>query len=356
MTSPVVVCSRRRETTLTDVPATELSTSEQQSARWNGQLVVDRGWLDLGREEPYAPNRSLVDPHIHLWRGDPLRYTPADYLHDIAGHDLRATVYAQCYTEYLTEGPEHLRPAGEVAFAVSQRAQARGMRPEVDFNGGVVGFAALNVPRVFDEAIAAMVDAGCGRLQGVRPEIYSETGDETLLRDERWKHWAATLHEHDLGLEAWVSYLQLPALAELAGRFPRLAIVVNHIGGAAGAASQGDGDLRRRWLDGLRSLARCENVVVKMGGLGTSVFGYRFFLAAHPPSSEELAVVWRPWFEPVVELFGPKRCMFESNYPVDARVASLGVLWNCFKRLADRYTPEEGAWLCGRTATQSYRL
>jgi predicted TIM-barrel fold metal-dependent hydrolase len=71
---------------------------------------------------------------------------------------------------------------------------------------------------------------------------------------------------------------------------------------------------------------------------------------------EELAIVWRPWFEPVVELFGPQRCMFESNYPVDARVAPLGVLWNCFKRLSDRYTPEERACLCGGTATQTYRL
>jgi predicted TIM-barrel fold metal-dependent hydrolase len=335
---------------------TEPSTPEQQSARRAGQLVVDRGWLDLGREEPYAPEWPLVDPHIHLWRGDPLRYMPADYLHDIAGHNLRGTVYAQCYTEYRTEGPDHLRPAGEVAFAVAQRAPARVIRPEVDFNGGVVGFVALNVPEVFDQAIAAEVDAGRGRLRGVRPELYSGTGDETLLRDERWAHWAATLCEHGVGLEVWVSYLQLPALAELAARYPKLVVVVNHIGGAAGAAEQGNTEMRRRWLDGLRSLAPRRNVVVKLGGLGTSVFGYRFFLTARPPSSEELAIIWRPWFEPVVELFGPQRCMFESNYPVDARVASLGVLWNCFKLLADRYTPQERAWLCGGTAAETYRL
>jgi predicted TIM-barrel fold metal-dependent hydrolase len=339
-----------------DVSVPELSASEQRSARLDGQLVVDRAWLELGREEPYAPERSVVDPHIHLWRGDPLRYTPADYLHDIDGHDLRATVYAQCYTEYLTEGPEHLRPAGEVAFALAQRARARVMRPDVDFNGGVVGFAAFNVPKLFDEAIEALVDVGCGRLRGVRPELYSATGDEMLLRDARWEHWAATLRKHDARLEAWVSYLQLPALAELSARYPQLVVVVNHIGGAIGAAAPGNSDMRRRWLDGLRSLARCENVVVKLGGLGTSIFGYRFFVTARPPSSDELAKIWRPWFEPVVEFFGPRRCMFESNYPVDARVASLGVLWNCFKRLSDQYTPWERAWLCGGTAAQTYRL
>jgi predicted TIM-barrel fold metal-dependent hydrolase len=176
-------------------------------------LVVDRSWLELGHEEPYAPREPLVDPHIHLWQSDPLRYTAVDYLNDIAGHQLRGTVYAQCYTEYLTDGPEHLRPAGEVAYAAEQRAHVGATHPDVDFNGGVIGFAALTAPEMFDETIAAEVGAGAGTLRAVRPELYSTTGNDTLLRDERWERWAATLCANGVGLEAWVSYLQLGALA-----------------------------------------------------------------------------------------------------------------------------------------------
>jgi predicted TIM-barrel fold metal-dependent hydrolase len=103
-------------------------------------------------------------------------------------------------------------------------------------------------------------------------------------------------------------------------------------------------------------LSKCHNVVVKIGGLGTSVFGFRLWAAPRPPTSKALTVMWRVWIEPVIDLFGPSRCMFESNYPVDARVGSFNVLWNCFKILCEPYSAEDRDWLCRRTAAQTYRL
>ena len=80
------------------------------------------------------------------------------------------------------------------------------------------------------------------------------------------------------------------------------------------------------------------NVHVKLGGMGMHVFGFDFEKQPMPPSSEKLADAWRPFVETCIEAFGTKRAMFESNFPVDKRYYSYGVMWNAFKRLAAGHT------------------
>ena len=62
----------------------------------------------------------------------------------------------------------------------------------------------------------------------------------------------------------------------------------------------------------IHDIARCENVVVKLGGLAMCLLGYDFHLRPKPPSSEEAANAWRPYIETCIEAFGSRRCMFDS--------------------------------------------
>jgi L-fuconolactonase len=57
-----------------------------------------------------------------------------------------------------------------------------------------------------------------------------------------------------------------------------------------------------------------------------------------------------------IELFGPRRCMFESNFPVDKGMCSYPVLWNAFKRIASGASAEEKAALFHDTAARFYNL
>jgi L-fuconolactonase len=98
------------------------------------------------------------------------------------------------------------------------------------------------------------------------------------------------------------------------------------------------------------------DIALKLGGLGTTVFGFDFCSQPTPPSSEVLSDAWRPMFEPVIELFGPERCMFESNFPVDRAAAGYGVVWNAFKRLALGASKPRKAMLFHDTAARVYRL
>jgi predicted TIM-barrel fold metal-dependent hydrolase len=72
--------------------------------------------------------------------------------------------------------------------------------------------------------------------------------------------------------------------------------------------------------------------------------------------SKTLATLWRPFFEVCIDAFGARRCMFESNFPVDSRNVSYGDQWNAFKRLAQGGSPTERADLFSGTANRTYRL
>jgi predicted TIM-barrel fold metal-dependent hydrolase len=95
---------------------------------------------------------------------------------------------------------------------------------------------------------------------------------------------------------------------------------------------------------------------MKVGGIGMRINGFNFHKRERPPSSEELAAAWRPYVETCIEAFGAKRCMFESNFPVDKISGSYATYWNAFKRLAAGASQEEKAALFRETARQFYRL
>ena len=84
--------------------------------------------------------------------------------------------------------------------------------------------------------------------------------------------------------------------------------------------------------------------------------GFEWHAKDRPPGSEELAIAMAPYFETCIELFGPDRCMFESNFPVDKASCSYTVLWNAFKRVASSYSESESRCLLHDTAAEFYRL
>ena len=90
------------------------------------------------------------------------------------------------------------------------------------------------------------------------------------------------------------------------------------------------------WSQSIRELGTCPNVMIKLGGIGMRVNGFDFHTREKPPTSEELAKAWKPFIQTCIEAFGPKRAMFESNFPVDKFSGSYAIYWNAFKRLASQ--------------------
>jgi predicted TIM-barrel fold metal-dependent hydrolase len=97
-------------------------------------------------------------------------------------------------------------------------------------------------------------------------------------------------------------------------------------------------------------------VVVKLGGMMMRLAAYDYRTQPKPPTSTELAALWRPYMETCIELFGADRCLFESNFPVDKMGIGWAGLWNALKRIAGGASATEKQAMFNGTALRVYRL
>jgi predicted TIM-barrel fold metal-dependent hydrolase len=95
---------------------------------------------------------------------------------------------------------------------------------------------------------------------------------------------------------------------------------------------------------------------MKLGGIGMPRTGFDWHTRATPIGSEELAESMSPYMDYCIEQFGPDRCMFESNFPVDKVSFSYHVMYNAFKRLSKGYTAAERQAMFHDTAARVYRI
>jgi L-fuconolactonase len=332
-------------------------------------FATDQAWLDRRREAIIEPDLPIVDPHHHLWdRG--ARYLLDEVLADLEdGHRILATVFLQCDSMYRLDGDPALRPIGETEFVNGIAAMAAsGTYGPIKVCDGIVGFADFFLGAEVDRTLEMHLERGGDRFKGVRhcsvwdadQTIKSTPMDfaEGLLLDPKFRAGFGRLARHGLSFDGWLYHTQIPEFADLARAFPDTTMILDHIGAplAIGAYAGRRAEVFETWKKNMRELAACPNANVKIGGLGMHVFDFGHDKAPEPVSSETLAETWRPYVETTIELFGPQRCMFESNFPVDKRSYSYHVLWNAFKRLASGASAGDKALLFKDTAIRVYRL
>ncbi|MFD0667179.1 amidohydrolase family protein [Ramlibacter sp. MAHUQ-53] len=324
-------------------------------------------WLALRREAVLDPGQRIVDSHHHFWDEESSPYHAGDLLDDLqAGHAVEATVLVECKARYRAQGPEHLRPVGETEFAVAQAELAA--RRGVALCQGIVGWADLQLGARVEEVLQAHAEAGKGRFRGIRcraawsdhPALAgpADGPPRGMLLDPVVQAGVRTVGRLGLSLDLWVYHTQLDDAIQLARHCPDTPIVLNHVGGPLGIGPfEGHrAEVFAAWREAIAALARHGHVCVKLGGLGMPRAGFPFASTDVPVSSEELAAAWRPYLETCIEAFGPGRCMFESNFPVDKGVCSYGTLWNAFKRVAAACSQDERQALFLGTARHFYRL
>lgn len=237
-----------------------------------------------------------VDSHQHFWRLDRGDYgwlTPA---------------FEPIYRDFL---PEHLAPmiarAGigqtilvQAAPTVAETHFLLSLARQHPFIAGVVGWAnfeAANAPEVIENLA---LDA---RLLGLRPMIQDIADPEWMLREDLAPAFE-TMIDHGLVFDALVLPKHLPALRELAARYPDLAMVLDH--GAKPQIAAGD---LAGWKREIATLARETPLVCKLSGLVTEA------QSADPALLREAV-------DHLLESFGPRRLMWGSDWPVCELVCS----------------------------------
>jgi len=331
-------------------------------------LEVREQWLAKVQEDIVDPSRRIVDPHHHFFvAGGEFPFYDLDSLWgDTDTHNVEQTVFLQCWEGYRTDGPEELMPVGETEWVDSIATQARARNSAAQI-GAIMGTAELRL----GAKVRPVLEAHCAAsslFRGIRlagawdadEDIMSMPGLENgnLYDDPAFREGFAVLDDMGLCFDAYQYHTQTKSLTALAREFPNVNIVNDHLGTPLGTgpyAGQSEA-VFDEWARDLTDQASCPNMYMKLGGLAMPWNGFGFEDQPQPPSSDDVVAAQSRYYHKAIELFGPERCMFESNFPVDKCALSYTVLWNAFKKMAAQYTEAEQEALFRGTASRFYQL
>jgi len=331
---------------------------------------IDLPWLAQVAEPIVDPAQRIIDPHHHLWhdRGIGAYLLPDLWADTGAGHNVEKTVFVECHAEYSSDGPEHLRPVGETEFVAGVAAQSRKGGKGHAIIAGIVGHADLTQGDTLNAVLDAHEDAGRGLFRGIRhagardpyPDDLSIGGraPEGLYANAAFRRGVALLGTRGLTYDTWHYHHQNADFAALARAVPNTTMVLDHFGTPLGVGRYKDQReaIFATWKKDIAEIAKCPNVVAKLGGLAMPDNGFGWHERAKPPTSDEFVAAQKRYYLHAIECFGVERCMFESNFPVDKWSISYAVLWNGLKKIVADFSAEERDALCYRTAARVYRL
>lgn len=299
----------------------------------------------------------IVDAHVHLWdparvdwypylgggrdlgmgdvSGMARRFDPATYRSEANGWRVEKLVNVAAATgrHSVAETLELDRRAGSAADeAGGPDRPDRPDRPDVlPRLAAIVG--GLPATDTVAEAVALLDEQmAAARFRGVRP--MSPTAPPVPHDDV-----LAALAERALVFELLARPDALTDAARRLARHPDLTVVVEHVGWPRTT----DADERALWRSGMTALAAAgEHVHCKLSGLAM-------------PLGRLDADALRPWLEPAIEEFGPGRCLFASNFPVDGLYGTLGDLWSAYDEVTSGLAEQDRARLFAANAERVYR-
>jgi L-fuconolactonase len=330
---------------------------------------LDR-WLAQEDPEPVLePDLPIVDPHHHLWDLRPVSgplvmfeqkvFLCEEMSEEIArsGHRVVQTVFAQCLAFHRADGPVELRCVGETEFANGVAAMSRsGVYGPARLCTGIFSTADLNLGKDVEPVLRAHLAASPG-FRGVRFFGSVPQGKESAFLEG-----CAVLASHGMSLDHYSPVAEHSRdLVRIAEAHPELTIIANHLGGGRIDPDATDAEFGR-WRELIDTLASRPNIVMKLGGaqmrVGPWEPPFHMNRRAKPIGSEELAASLHRWYAHALAAFGPERCMFESNFPVDKECVSYRTLWNAFKRIAAQagLSSAEKTQVLSGTAARAYRL
>lgn len=286
----------------------------------------------------------MIDAHHHIWRQADLPwllgpeqprifgsyeairrdYPLEEYLRDIEGTGIAGSVYVQA----------NWAPNWAVDEALWVQAEA-------DRTGWPIGIVAYADVTRRDCAKTLSKLAAIPNVRGIRHQLhwhetrqYSFAPRPDLCEDDLVQANVAGLAEHGLSFDLQVFPSQMAGAVQLAKACPNVTFVLQHVGMLTGE------DARAAWLKGLGALAKCDNVVCKISGLGT-------FIRRNDP--EHIA----DQVKTALRLFGPERCMFGSNYPIEKLWTPYQDLWEATRNAVPKKHHQA---VFSETAARIYRL
>lgn len=278
----------------------------------------------------------IIDSHQHFWdpeRGDcswmtgpaaPLRrvFAPEHLRPEIDAVGVTGTVLVQTWSS-MEETREFLALASREAFIL-----------------GVVGWVDLTHPNV-GEMLAELQSGPNGHLLvGLRHGLQSEADEAWLLRDDVQRGLSA-VQDANLTFDLLVRSRELPAALRTVASFPELRFVVDHL--AKPDILHGVMEPWASLMEGFR--AHRDHVWCKLSGMVTEADLQNW-------SRNDL----QPYVSRVLDIFGPNRCMFGSDWPVCTLASSYADVLRAIKGNMAALSPAQQQRIFAGSSIDAYRL
>jgi predicted TIM-barrel fold metal-dependent hydrolase len=295
----------------------------------------------------------VVDPHIHLWDLKTHHYPwLANPGVSFVG-DARELKHDYLLADLLREAGEieilkvvHVEANHDPADPVEETRWLQGLANEAGSRGmpnGIVAGVDLSAPdatQVLEGHAAFANTRGIRQILNVHENKLFDYIGRHLMRDSVWRENFALLRRYDMSFDMQIYPSQMDEAVALAQAHADTQIIINHAGMFVDRSSVAG---YRAWRDGMRKLAGCPNVTVKLSG---------FAMFDHQWTVESL----RPYVLETIDAFGVERAMFASNFPVDRLFGSYEDLWRAYASIvADASVAEKDA-LFRRNAERVYRI
>ncbi len=292
-------------------------------------------------------NHILADYLANEFRGDSTTCNVRSYVHVQAGWKNKQPMDAVGETEWLDT--------------------------LADPPAGIVGYADLTLGTAVTPVLKAH-KAASSRMRGIRhmlahhpsKGVMDFTEDASLSGRAAFRSGLEQLEQHDLSFDAWAYSHQLGGVADVAKAHPNLPIALCHAGtpvgyggefGGVGVTESERGQIAAQWEDGISAVAAHENVSVKLSGLLMPVVGFGLEEPGRQSASaEEIADLIGPLVRHCIDVFGPQRCMFASNFPVDKVSTSYHTLIAAMRTITAQDDDRAQSDLFQGTAKRFYRL
>ncbi len=294
----------------------------------------------------------IVDAHHHLWdlkrnhypflSGDPdpgfflgdysrirVDYLPDDYRRDASDHNIVATVH--CEAEW-----DRNDQLGETLWLEEIAASH-------DMPDAVIGHAWFDTPNA-EDVIAQQAARPMVRSIRSKPKTSDVPGvlapdAPGSMDDPNWRRGLKLLQKYGLNYDLRVPPWHLAEAVEIVRLISSTPVILNHTGFPWDRSEAG----MELWRSAMTAMAAEPNTLVKLSEFGLKNAPWNY--------SENRAIVLE-----TIELFGPERCMFASNFPVAGLRIDFDSLYNAYKSMVEDFSDREKLQLFRDTAAAAYRL
>ena len=290
----------------------------------------------------------FVDAHVHFWDLEHIAHpwlTPPFSSGGLMGSvepiatDYGPEDYARDAASWTIAGTVHVDAGAAPDQAVDETRWLDSLNADHGSPTGIVAFAALESPDV-EQVLSA--HAAFAPVRGIRqivnhhpaPDRTYTSSDLTLT--EQWQTGYAKLARLGLGFDLQAYPHQFPALAPLFARNPDIPVMINHAG-------MPFPDEQEQWKKGMAALADLPHCSVKISGFG---------ITDHDWTEDSI----RTYILEAIDLFGPDRVMFASDFPTDKLYADFDRCLTAYANILKAFSEDEKRNMWGRNANRLYRL